>query len=108
MNEAEKLFLQAEELKETNPVEAAMLYNRAAEFNYAPAQCCLGKMYEAGRGVGQNHLLAFIWYRQAAENGFAEAQYRLALCYAYARGTKRDDAKAQYWKSVAAENGYEY
>jgi TPR repeat protein len=48
-----------------------------AEQGDADAQYYLGAMYEAGRGVRQNHAEAAKWYRKAAEQSHAEAEMRL-------------------------------
>ena len=41
-------------------------YRKAAEQGYAAAQLNLGYMYDYGKGVPQDHILAHIWYNLAA------------------------------------------
>ncbi len=53
----------------SNYAEAAELYRKAAVLGYPLAQNSLGRLYEMGRGVPQDYLLAHVWYTIAAING---------------------------------------
>ena len=54
---------------------------RAAVLGDANAQLRLGFMYEYGRGIPQDYLLAAYWYRRAAEQGNPRGQHLLGLMY---------------------------
>ena len=56
-------------------------YRKAAEQNYAWAQCNLGVCYANGQGVAKDEAEAVKWYRKAAEQNYAGAQYNLGVCY---------------------------
>lgn len=49
--------------------EAAIWYQKAADQGHALSQNSLALLYETGRGVGQDHVLAFMWYSLAAKQG---------------------------------------
>jgi TPR repeat protein len=49
--------------------EAAKWYRKAADQNYALAQSSLGPMYQLGRGVPHDEILALMWYHLAAAQG---------------------------------------
>jgi TPR repeat protein len=48
---------------------------------HTEAQCCLGVMYEFGKGVTRNEETAVTWYRRAAEKNCAQAQFYLGRLY---------------------------
>ncbi|MDP6175061.1 MAG: sel1 repeat family protein, partial [Rhodospirillales bacterium] len=52
---------------------------KAANAGHIDAQANLGVLYELGRGLKRNHMLAAAWYRKAAERGQVAAQYNLGL-----------------------------
>ena len=78
------------------------LFLRLAMVGSAAAQCQIGRMYDRGQGVNQNHALAARWYRTAAEQGDAQAQCNLGFCYKDGEGVKRDPARAAAWFRRAA------
>lgn len=47
--------------------EVMRMLHEAADQNYTAARCCLGIMYEDGRGVSQCKSKALEWYRRAGE-----------------------------------------
>jgi uncharacterized protein len=49
--------------------EAAKWFQLSADHGNEIAQLCLGSMYERGRGVIQNYVLAHMWYNLSASNG---------------------------------------
>ncbi len=55
----------------TNYVEAVKWFRKAAEQNYAQAQCNLGVCYAMGQGVAKDEAEAVKWYRKAAEQNYA-------------------------------------
>ena len=84
---------------------AVHFYSKAADQGHTIAQNSLGIMFEKGRGVSQNLLLASVWYRKAADQGLAEAQYNLGIMYANGRGVAKDEPTAAYWYRKAADQG---
>jgi len=79
--------------------------NRAAplaERGDAQAQAFLGFMYEHGRGVAQDYVIAVHWYTCAAEQGHPTAQYLLGLMYDKGHGVERSDTLAYKWLNLAA------
>ena len=52
----------------------ALMYLRPlAEQNHKRAQGTLGWMYEAGKGVQRDYIMAFVWYDLAVTNGHKKA-----------------------------------
>ena len=52
----------------------ALMYLRPlAEQNHKKAQGTLGWMYEAGKGVQRDYIMAFVWYDVAVANGHKKA-----------------------------------
>ena len=52
----------------------ALMYLRSlAEQNHKKAQGTLGWMYEAGKGVQRDYIMAFVWYDVAVANGHKKA-----------------------------------
>ena len=52
----------------------ALMYLRPlAEQNHKKAQGTLGWMYEAGKGVRRDYIMAFVWYDLAVTNGHKKA-----------------------------------
>ena len=52
---------------------ALMYLSPLAKQNHKKAQGTLGWMYEAGKGVGKNYIMAFVWYDVAVANGHKKA-----------------------------------
>ena len=53
----------------------ALMYLRPlAEQNHKKAQGTLGWMYEAGKGVRRDYIMAFVWYDLAVTNGHKKAR----------------------------------
>ena len=57
------------DVHEENFFEAVVWYKRAAHLGYAPAQGNLGSMYEKGRGVPRDPVLAYMWYSVETDGG---------------------------------------
>jgi TPR repeat protein len=78
--------------------EARHLWMARAAAGDAEAALNLGLLYDLGRGVPQNSLMAFSWYLQAAEAGLAQAAFNVAVML--------DGAEAALWYAMAAAAGY--
>lgn len=87
----------------TNPLWLEPL---AAQGN-AIAQFNLGVLYDTGRGVWQDHVLAAQWYRKAAKQGHAAAQFNLGGLYYEGQGVPKDLVRASIWLTLAAIAGYD-
>lgn len=85
---------------ETNLIQAAIYYRRAAEQGYWPAQWDLGVCYEKGEGVVKDSEIAAKWYRKAAESGDPEAQFT------YGALIVTNKAEKALWYEKAAEQGH--
>jgi uncharacterized protein len=68
----------------------------------AEAQAVLGFMYEYGRGVPQDAVLAAHWYVRAAEQGNVSAQFQLGLLYDKGHGVPQSAVIAYKWLNLAA------
>jgi uncharacterized protein len=65
-------------------------YRKAADQGNANAQFNLGKMYDDGDGVPQDHAEALKWYLKAADQGNASAQFNLGKMYDNGQGVPQD------------------
>jgi len=74
----------------------------AAEHGDPRAQTMIGFMYENGRGLPQDYMLAVAWYQRAAEQGYPRAQYLLGMMYNYGQGVAEDYVVAHKWLNLAA------
>lgn len=83
--------------------EAARLFRRAADENFAPAMSRLGECYLHGYGVQQNHHAAYSLFRKAAEQGYIPACYYTALCCYKGVGTQEDRAEGNRLLQTAVE-----
>lgn len=75
---------------------------RRAEIGDARAQAELGFMYEYGRRVPQDFVLAALWYRRSAEQGNPHGQHLLGLLYNKGRGVPENLVESYKWLSLAA------
>jgi uncharacterized protein len=82
-------------------------YRKAAEQNYAEAQCNLGFCYAKGEGVAKDYVEAVKWFRKAAEQNYAKAQFNLVICYENGVGVAKDFVEAYKWQLLAARQGDE-
>ena len=58
----------------TGDYATALMYLRSlAKQNHKKAQGTLGWMYEAGKGVQRDYIMAFVWYYLAVANGHKKA-----------------------------------
>jgi TPR repeat protein len=84
---------------------AFLWYQKSADQGHAGAQCFLGICYDAGRGVGQDHVMAVEWYQMSADQGNATAQCCLGACYDAGRGVGQDHVVAAEWYQKSADQG---
>jgi Sel1 repeat protein len=80
-------------------------YQKAAQRDFAEAQCNLANCYYNGTGAERSYEKAAELYRQSARNGYPIAQYRLAHCYFHGEGIGQSDDRAADWFDQACENG---
>lgn len=78
----------------------------AAQGN-AVAQFNLGVLYDTGRGVWQDYVLAAQWYRKAAKQGHAAAQFNLGGLYYEGQGVPKDLVRASMWFTLAGIAGFD-
>lgn len=71
----------------------------------ARAEEALAVLYDAGRGVAPDPLLAAKLYREAALQGSGAAQLNLANLYLEGRGVAADPVAAYAWADAAAASG---
>jgi len=71
----------------------------------ARAEEALGVLYDAGRGVAPDPVLAAKLYREAALQGSGAAQLNLANLYLEGRGVAIDPVAAYAWADAAAASG---
>ena len=85
---------------------------KAANANYLPAQCRLGRFLEEDK----DYIQSFKWLKKAADAGYAEAQYWVGFCYeanatvanpVTRYGVTRNEDIANEWYAKAAKQGYE-
>ena len=84
---------------------ARQLWQPLGDQGDAAAQFSLGFMYQKGKGVPQDDMLAVKWYRQAADQGLANAQNNLGLMYHNGQGVPQDYRLAVKWNRQAADQG---
>lgn len=82
----------------------AQVEKRAANGD-AQSQYLLGRVYQKGDIVRQDHSKAAGFFLQAAEQGHGEAEYQLACCYYAGLGVEQDKVKARMHLIAAAGHG---
>src|SRR5690606_27503971 len=90
---------------ETNYVEAAKWYTKAANQGSAAAQNNLGILYQNGQGVEKDLNKAAEWYTKAANQDNPYGQNSLGNCYRYGNGVEKDINKAIEWYKKAEAQG---
>ncbi len=86
-------------------VKALTLFKPLAEAGNPTAQCQLGLMYIAGRGVPNDYEEGRFWLQQASRQGSSLAQLNLGNVYTRGLGVPRDLVEAAAWFSLSAING---
>lgn len=71
----------------------------------AQSQYLLGRVYQEGKIVRQDHRKAAEYFIKAAEQDHAEAEYQLAFCYYAGLGVEQDKVKARMHLIAAADHG---
>lgn len=84
---------------------AALWFEKAAQQGNDYAQKMLADLYEEGRGLPKNLLLAADWREKAAKRGNVQAQFLLGKMYLAGAGVGQDKARAAYWLNRAAIEG---
>lgn len=87
---------------------AAELIRPYAEDGDPEAQFKLGRMYQEGQGVPQDHAKAAEWYRRSADAGQPFAQNNLGVLYKHGRGVEQDNLRAYFWFSLASKYYYHF
>lgn len=97
----------AAEILETTGVgaEAIKFYEKAHHAGNTDAAYRLGRIFENGKGVAKDDVLAFTWYLVAANAGDKLSQRIVGSMYETGRGTGADPAQAMEWYKKAAEAG---
>ena len=74
LSKSEQSYKSATRAYRTGDYATALMYLRPlAEQNHKKAQGTLGWMYEAGKGVRRDYIMAFVWYDLAVTNGHKKA-----------------------------------
>jgi TPR repeat protein len=89
-----------------NDGSAFILFQSAAQENFAPAQYQLGNAYMGGYGTEKNPDTAIAWYEKSARQGYALAQRTLASIYMNGgNGVKQNKPLALAWYSILSGEG---
>ncbi|MDO4738553.1 MAG: tetratricopeptide repeat protein [Bacteroidales bacterium] len=103
---AEKLYNEGKSLYDAKKYEAAIEKLRpAAEKGHKKAQYRLGRCYDKGNGVEEDHQMAFYWYSKGAEQNHAKSLYQLGKCHYKGKGTPVNYTKAVQYYTKAANQG---
>jgi TPR repeat protein len=88
-------------------VEAAKLYEQAAEAGHLPAMTRVGVMFVMGEGVEEDEPRGAKWIRRAAEASHPAAQREYGILFGEGWGVEEDDVEALVWfrKAAAAGDG---
>ena len=79
---------------ETQNYEKALKhYNIAENLGHVEALCCIGLLYQYGRGVSKDEELAIEYYNKAKELGSANAVFLIGQCYYNGIGVVQDKVK---------------
>ena len=93
---------------ETNFVEAAKWFRKAADQGISFAKCNLGALYFLGKGVEMDYAEARKWFTQAADEGDASAQINMGALYEHGHGVEANSAEVVKWYRKAADQGGAY
>ncbi len=84
---------------------ARQLWEPPAEAGDPAAQLGLGSLYDLGKGVPRDPVIAYRWYRRAAVAGSATAEFNVAAMCDTGDGVPRNAAEAALWYGRAAAHG---
>jgi len=102
----ENLFNQGMEyFNEGKNSKALEIFSNLANSGHVEAQNHLAFMYEEGKGVDVDYLMAEKYYLKSAEGGNSAAQFNLSLMYLNGLGVEKDIKKAHKWLEAAAKQG---
>ena len=90
---------------QTNYVESAKWFLKAAEQGYADAEFNLAVLYSKGLGVARDESEALKWRLKVAEQGDIHAQGLVGYAYEKGDGVIKDSVEAARWYRRAAEQG---
>jgi len=96
-------FLEGDAENAPDYKKAFVCFTRAANMEYSDAKYQLGRMFDEGLGITQNHTSAAIWYQKS--EGKTKALARLGEMYAEGIGVEQDYQKAANYFHEAAEMG---
>ncbi len=85
--------------------DARRIWAAQAEAGDSDAQLGLASLYDLGRGVTRDPVIAYNWYRRAADAGLAAAEFNVAVMLDTGDGVPRDVSEAARWYSRAATRG---
>jgi TPR repeat protein len=85
--------------------DAVRLLTPLAEQGNPQAEEKLGRLYQRGKGVTRDYVIAENWYRKAAEQGDAVAQARLGFMLRLGVAGTRDYGAALKWYRLSAGQG---
>lgn len=77
----------------------------SAESGDAASQYQLGRLYDEGDGIKEDHEKALNWYSKSAAQGYAKAQANLSEIYLFEESVDENYEKGLYWAQKAAEQG---
>lgn len=84
---------------------ALKCFQAAAAKGHAMAQFNLACLYQRGKGVPQNVILAAKWCQASANQGFPTAQTKMGWFHQQGKGVKQDYTLAVKWYRNAASQG---
>jgi TPR repeat protein len=85
--------------------EAAKLYIKAAVKGDDDGMWRLARCYQKGKGVEQNHQIAFEWFKQSADKKNSNGLYGLGVCYHYGYGVEKNYKRAvELYEKAALDN----
>ena len=91
---------------ESNKVQPASSWLKAAEGGDTRAQYELGRCYEDGEGVAPDQSEAMKWYRRSAQGGYAPAQFILGYFHQGGHRLENNHDEVVRWYGKAADQGY--
>jgi lipoprotein-anchoring transpeptidase ErfK/SrfK len=90
-----------------NDASALAWCSRAADRDDANAITLVGELYEYGRGVAVDFVVARQFYERAAKLGHPHAQFKTALMYQSGVGGAADAVLAAQYLELSVKQGYE-
>ena len=79
-------------------------YIIASNLGHVEALCCIGLLYQYGRGVSKDEETAIEYYNKAKELGSANAVFLIGQCYYNGIGVVQDKAKGLALSKEAYQN----